>query len=85
MALCRNVWRDTGVAFDSDGDARRRIAVDMLKIENSSEIQSGGAFTGASQNFSYWSYHKLSALARRLASTNHAAYLLLKLCRMQNT
>lgn len=53
VALCRSVSRDTGIVFDSDGAEISRNAVEMLKIENNSEIQSGGAFPGASQNFSY--------------------------------
>lgn len=65
VALCRKALRLTADAFDSDGAATRRSAVDMLNTENNSAIQSGGAFTGASQNFSYLIYHQQSALERR--------------------
>lgn len=53
MALRRKVWRAGVAEFGSDGAEMRRSAVVMLKTENSNPIQSGGAFAGDSQNFSY--------------------------------
>jgi hypothetical protein len=53
MALRRKVGRVEAAVFDSDGTAIRRSAVVRLKTANNSPIQSGGAFAGDSQNFSY--------------------------------
>lgn len=53
IALRRKVRRVRVVVADSDGAEMKRSVVVRLKTEKSSDIQSGGAFVGDSQNFSY--------------------------------
>lgn len=55
IALRRKVRRVEVVVIDSDGAEMKRSVVVRLKTENRRDIQSGGAFVGDSQNFSYWS------------------------------
>lgn len=85
MALRRKVWRVGVAVFDSDAAEMRRNAAVMLKTENNSPIQSGGAVAGDTQNFLYWSYHHSQLWTGGTRKDDNAAYFSLKLCRMQDT